>query len=120
MGLTLPHILSTDADSKSLVLKKYSEDTNVFAYYILTGLTMIEADLFLQWCKDTNKDNLIQANSGTAGSDSLLILIELIVKSSSTSSSTHLSRAIDIITKMKREIGTTDENTNKSSRMTIW
>ena len=116
MGLTLQQILSTDADSKSLVLKKYSEDTNVFAYYILTGLTMLEADLFLQWCKDTNKDNLIQANSGTAGSDSLLILIELIVKSSSTD----LSRAIDIITKMKREIGTTDENTNKSSRMTIW
>jgi hypothetical protein len=119
MGLTLPHILSTDADSKSLVLKKYSEDTNVFAYYILTGLTMLEADLFLQWCKDTNKNNLICANSGTAGSDSLLILIELIV-TSSTSSSSALSRAIDIITKMKREIGTTDENTNKSSRMTIW
>jgi len=123
MGLTLPQILSTDAASKSLVLKKYSEDTNVFAYYILTGITMLEADLFLQWCKDTNKHNLIQANSGIAGSDALLILIELIVKSSSTSSSSSLSDAIDIITKMKREIGTTgttDENTNKSSRMTIW
>ena len=120
MGLTLHQILSTDAASKSLVLKKYSEDTNVFAYYILTGLTMLEADLFLQWCKDTNKDNLIQANSGSAGSDALLILIELIIKSSSTSSSSAISRSIDIITKMKREIGTTDENTNKSSRMTIW
>jgi hypothetical protein len=118
MGLTLPQILSTDAATKSLVSKKYSEDTNVFAYYILAGLTMLEADLFLQWCKDTNKHNLICANSGSAGSDALLILIELIVKSSSTSSS--LSDAIDIITKMKREIGTTDENTNKSSRMTIW
>jgi hypothetical protein len=121
MGLTLPQILSTDPQVKSLVSKKYSEDTNVFAYYILAGLTMLEADLFLQWCKDTNKHNLIQANSGSAGSDALLILIELIVKSSSTSSS--LSDAIDIITKMKREIGTTgttDENTNKSSRMTIW
>ena len=119
MGLTLQQILSTDADSKSLVLKKYSEDTNVFAFYILSGRTMLEADLFIQWCKDTNKNNLIQANSGTAGSDSLLILIELIVTSSSTSSS--LSDAIDIITKMKREIRTTDdENTAKSSRMTIW
>jgi hypothetical protein len=121
MGLTLPQILSNDNQVKSLVLKKYSEDTNVFAYYILAGLTMLEADLFLQWCKDTNKHNLIQANSGSAGSDALLILIELIVKSSSTSSS--LSDAIDIITKMKREIGTTGtthENTNKSSRMTIW
>jgi hypothetical protein len=118
MGLTLPHILSTDTAVKSLVLKKYSEDTNVFAYYILAGLTMLEADLFLQWCKDTNKHNLICANSGSAGSDALLILIELIVKSSSTSSS--LSDAIETITKMKREIGTTDENTNKSSRMTIW
>ena len=118
MGLTLQQILSTDPQVKSLVLKKYSEDTNVFAYYILTGLTMLEADLFLQWCKDTNKHNLIQANSGSAGSDALLILIELIVKSSSTSSA--LSDTIDIITKMKREIGTTDENTNKSSRMTIW
>ena len=120
MGLTLPQILSTDAASKSLVSKKYSEDTNAFAYYILAGLTMLEADLFLQWCKDTNKNNLIQANSGTAGSDALLILIELIVTSSTSSA---LSDAIDIITKMKREIGTTgttDEKTNKSSRMTIW
>ena len=80
---------------------------------------MLEADLFLQWCKDTNKHNLICANSGNAGAGALLILIELIVESSSTSSS--LSDAIDIITKMKREIGSiADENTNKSSRMTIW
>lgn len=113
MGLTLPQILSTDDATKSLVLKKYSEDTNVFAYYILTGLTMLEADLFLQWCKDTNKDNLIQANSGTAGSDALLILIELIVSSSA------LSRSIDIITKIKREIGDTEVDA-KSARMTIW
>lgn len=118
MGLTLDQILSTDDATKSLVLKNYSEDTNVFAYYILTGLTMLEADLFLQWCKDTNKHNLICANSGSAGSDALLILIELIVTSSSASSA--LSRAIETLTKMKREIGTTDENTNKSSRMTIW
>lgn len=123
MGLTLPQILSTDATVKSLVSKKYSEDTNVFAYYILAGLTMLEADLFLQWCKDTNKHNLICANSGNAGSDALLIFIELVVKSSSTSSSSSLSRAIETITKMKREIGSTDdekEKTNKSSRMTIW
>lgn len=123
MGLTLPQILSTDATVKSLVSKKYSEDTNVFAYYILAGLTMLEADLFLQWCKDTNKHNLICANSGNAGSDALLIFIELVVKSSSTSSYSSLSRAIETITKMKREIGSTDdekEKTNKSSRMTIW
>jgi hypothetical protein len=53
----------------------------------------------------------------------LLIFIELVVKSSSTSSSSSLSRAIETITKMKREIGSTDdekEKTNKSSRMTIW
>ena len=121
MGLTLPQILSTDASVKSLVSKKYSEDTNVFAYYILTGLTMLEADLFLQWCKDTNKHNLIQANSGNAGAGALLILIELIIESSSTSSSSSLSRAIETITKMKREIESIDdEKTAKSSRMTIW
>ena len=117
MGLTLHQILSTDTQVKSLVLKKYSEDTNVFAYYILAGLTMLEADLFLQWCKDTNKHNLIQANSGLAGSDSLLMLLEVIVRSSTASGK--LSRAIDIITKMKREIGDTEVDV-KSARMTIW
>lgn len=73
---------------------------------------MLEADLFLQWCKDTNKHNLICANSGSAGSDALLILIELIVTSSA------ISRSIDIITKLKREIG--DTEMGKSARMTIW
>ena len=123
MGLTLQQILSTDDATKSLVLKKYSEDTNVFAYYILTGLTMLEADLFLQWCKDTNKDNLICANSGSAGSDALLILIELIVTSSSASasSSSSILKAIETLTKMKRDIKDTgDADMGKSARMTIW
>ena len=96
-------------------------DNNSFLYLKIFNIPFEEKHKIKN---ETNKDNLIQANSGTAGSDSLLILIELIVKSSSTSTSTYssssLSDAIDIITKMKREVVITDENTNKSSRMTIW
>jgi hypothetical protein len=112
MGLSLQQLLSTYSDSsnssKSLVSKLYHEDTNVFAYYILTGLILFEADLFLQWCKDTNHVSLICANSGRSGAAALLIFIEMILKEKTT-----LEEAIEAVSIHESVVATT-------ARMTLW
>ena len=108
MGLSLQQLLSTYSDSKSLVSKLYDEDTNVFAYYILTGLILFEADLFVQWCKDTNHASLICANSGRSGTAALLIFIEMILKEN-----TDLEQAIEAVSISIDTAATT-------ARMTLW
>lgn len=114
MGLNLRQFLSdTSPDYKSLVLEKYDEDTNVFAYYVLAGLIMFEADLFMKWCKDTNKASLICANSGNAGTAALLVFTELIVAGSS-SARRRRDAGLTTVTKIEKVAGT------RTSRMTLW
>jgi len=110
MGLSLQQLLSTysDSGSKSLVSKLYDEDTNVFAYYILTGLILFEADLFVQWCKDTNHASLICANSGRSGTAALLIFIEMILKEKAD-----LEQAIEAVS-------TSTDTAASTARMTLW
>jgi len=115
MGLRLEQLFSNggdnDTDSTCLVSKRYDEDTNVFAYYILTGLIMVEADLFIQWCKDTNQASLICANHGRDGTSALLVFIEL-VSSPNSSYRTDIMKAIKAVS-IEADVGTT-------SRMTLW
>ena len=110
MGLSLQQLLSTysDSDNKSLVSKLYNEDTNVFAYYILTGLILFEADLFVQLCKDTNHASLICANSGRSGTAALLIFIEMILKENAG-----LEQAI-------KAVSITIDTAATTARMTLW
>jgi len=114
MGLSLHQvIISKDAATASLVSSKYHEDTNAFAYYVLCGIAVFEADLFLQWCSDTNRHNLIRANAGNAGAAALLMFIELVIQSESESESdSTLSEAVDIVSRMPR--------ISQTARMTLW
>jgi len=113
MGLSLQQLLSTYSDTKSLVSKLYDEETNVFAYYILTGLIMFEADLFVRWCKDTNQASLICANSGRNGTAALLIFIEMILKENADLEQAIEAVSISIDAEHKSEVATT-------ARMTLW
>jgi hypothetical protein len=111
MGLTLHQvILSKDAATASLVSSKYDEDTNAFAYYVLGGLAVFEADLFLQWCSDTNRHNLIRANAGNAGAAALLMFIEMVITSDEGEGA--LSDAVDIVSHMPQ--------VSRTARMTLW
>jgi len=72
---------------------------------------MFEADLFIQWCRDTNKTSLICANSGRSGTAALLIFIEMILRESTT-----LEEAIETVT-----IAINSEpDASTTSRMTLW
>jgi hypothetical protein len=113
MTLSLKDIMSKDSQTLSTVSAKYSEDTNVFAYYVLTGIIMLNVDMFLKWCNDVNKHNLICANNGKAGSDALRIFIEMLVTSPDTRST--IIGAIETMEKIKKS-----SPHSSSSRMTLW
>ena len=128
MGLNLQQVLSKDPRNASLVSARYDEDTNVFAYYVLGGLATFEADLFLQWCSDTNRHNLIRANAGSAGTDALLLFIEMITSTSTSKSSgddddddddddSALDDAVETVMQLAP---TAPALLSKTSRMTLW
>jgi hypothetical protein len=54
MGLTYSDLFST---SKKAVLARaylYREDTNVFAYYVITALLLVSYGDFMEWCSTNN------------------------------------------------------------------
>jgi hypothetical protein len=61
MGLSLSELIDRDPERGTSFAKKYSEATNIFAYYILAGMMVFAADEFIEWCLKTNKFSLIQA-----------------------------------------------------------
>ena len=54
MGLSYEDIYKTDEISVHLRKNLYREDTNVFAYYVLTGILMNDYYKFLKWCDINN------------------------------------------------------------------
>jgi hypothetical protein len=117
MGLTLQQVLSSDARTASLVASRYHEDTNVFAYYVIGGLATFEADLFLRWCSDTNRHNLIRANAGRAGTSALLLFIEMITSMSRRGGNSLLNDSIETVMRLAPTAPALLSNT---SRMTLW
>lgn len=67
MGLSFSDIVNPDAAVSSAAARKYAEDTNIFAYYILAGMLVFNADEFLQWCISKNAISLMQATHGDRG-----------------------------------------------------
>lgn len=80
MGLSLNAILSSDAAQATAVYNQYSEKTNIFAYYIITGMLMFDADEFLKWCSAENKISLIRATQGETGCYKFKSLMSRIIK----------------------------------------
>lgn len=68
MGLSMQKLLDRDdSDVAAEFAKKYSENTNIFAYYVLAGMMVFEADEFIGWCTENNAFSLIQAPTGASG-----------------------------------------------------
>jgi len=50
-----PHVLLNPTDeNRAIVAEKYRENTNVFAYYVLTCALQHSHELFLEWCYKNN------------------------------------------------------------------
>jgi hypothetical protein len=71
MGLTYDNLHKDSNLAKSY----YSEDTNVFAYYVLTAIFFSDVDGFLGWCL-TNNTNLYQFNRTPATCQALITFIK--------------------------------------------
>ena len=41
------------------LIEKRKERTNVFAYYVLTAVIMLNRDNFIKWCKENNNNNVL-------------------------------------------------------------
>ena len=67
MGLTFSDIVNPDPAVSSAAARKYAEDTNIFAYYVLAGMLVFNADEFMQWCISNNSVSLMQATHGERG-----------------------------------------------------
>ena len=109
MGLDVAAVLSSDAAQASAVYNQYNEKTNIFAYYVITGLMMCEADEFLKWCAAENKVSLIRATQGESGCSGFKTLLSRIIKNERIS---ECSNAVSTLKQMPVHA--------ESARMTLW
>lgn len=119
MGLSLSKLL--DPGFGSTFADKYSENTNIFAYYILAGLMVFAADEFIAWCAKNNAFSLIQAPAGGESGPGLTEFKKLI---DDLSKNERIKKAIMEIPEL-RENGddhahANDANDNLTMRMTLW
>jgi len=119
MGLSLSKLL--DPGLGHVFADKYSENTNIFAYYILAGLMVFAADEFISWCGKTNAFSLIQAPAGESnrGPTEFKKLIDQLSKNE------RIKRAIMEIPELhetRRDTDTDDGDGDgdRTMRMTLW
>jgi len=60
MGLKYAHITVQTAENTEVCRKQYTEDTNVYAYYILGGILSVYALPFISWCCENNSGSSIR------------------------------------------------------------
>jgi hypothetical protein len=53
-GLTHDVLVNPTEQNRAMVAKKYRENTNVFAYYVLTCVLLHSPDAFMGWCYKNN------------------------------------------------------------------
>ena len=80
MNLTYEDLIETDEQSKIKRMRFYKEDSNVFAYYVLTMILMSNYSSFLKWCIKNNMDT-IKLTSSINAQDSLMNYFKGIYKS---------------------------------------
>ena len=71
MNLSYDDLIGKDETSKMKRMRFYREETNVFAYYVITMLLMTNYCSFLGWCADNNL-NTIQLSGSARTQDSLI------------------------------------------------
>jgi len=61
MGIPHAVIMNPTKDNRAIVAEKYRENTNVFAYYVMTCALQHSPDVFLVWCyKNNPKGQMLQ------------------------------------------------------------
>ena len=108
MGLSLHKLLDHNLDTAAEFAKKYSEDTNIFAYYVLAGMMVFSVDEFIEWCTENNAFSLIQASTGESGTSGFKKLIDQLSKNE------RIKKTIPILPESNEIDG------GRTMRMTLW
>ena len=121
MELTFSDIVNPDPAVSSAVDRKYAEDTNIFAYYILAGMLVFNADEFLQWCISTNTISLMQATHGMRGTSMFKHLISSLCKNERILDNIHVfETAARQQQQQQQSVDATSVPLQTTFRMTIW
>ena len=67
MDLKYAHITVQTAENTEMCRKRYAEDTNVYAYYILGGILSVYALPFISWCCEHNRSGAGGGGGGGGG-----------------------------------------------------
>lgn len=76
MGLKYAHITVQSAENTEVCRKQYTEDTNVYAYYILGGILSVYALPFISWCCENNSGASIRFSRNDRNLPRFVDLIE--------------------------------------------
>ena len=82
MNLKYSDLYSSSSNAQLRRLHFYKEDSNVFAYYIITAIMLFNVDNFLMWCNDNN-GNFIKYSYSDATNISFINLIAKTYRSES-------------------------------------
>ena len=103
MDLKYAHITIQSAENTEVCRKRYAEDTNVYAYYILGGILSVYALPFISWCCEHNRrgagairfsqhpgnlTNFIDFVSGSARDPVMLSMVAFIESTGTTGTTT--------------------------------
>lgn len=58
MNLKYANITILSPENTEVCRKRYAEDTNVYAYYILGGILSVYSFSFLSWCCENNRSRV--------------------------------------------------------------
>jgi len=76
MGLKYAHITVQSAENTEMCRKRYTEDTNVYAYYILGGILSVNAMPFISWCCENNSGSSIRFSRSAGNLPRFVAFIE--------------------------------------------
>jgi hypothetical protein len=115
MGLKYAHITVQSAENTEMCRKRYAEDTNVYAYYILGGILSVNAMPFISWCCENNSGSSIRFSRsagnlprfvefiGRATRDPVIVGLISFIEDASSSASSHTTAVIKNTMRMTME-----------------
>jgi hypothetical protein len=59
-NLRYDDMISTDAQTRALVMNKYKEKTSILSYYIISSALINDLESFFEWCEMNNEFSILQ------------------------------------------------------------
>jgi hypothetical protein len=102
MDLTYAQITILSPENVNVCRKRYAEDTNVYAYYILGGILSVYALPFISWCRENN-DTGASASASISRKFSRIKSIRFSREGGASGQNSNLIRFVDLIRSASRD-----------------